>query len=53
MIYTVKEVSKILKINTQTAYRLIREGELPHTKVGNSIRIHKAQLEHYLQERSK
>lgn len=42
--YTAEEVAKILRVSRQTVYTLIREGKIPHFKVGNKVRIKRADL---------
>jgi len=39
---TVKEVSKILRISLHKVYDACRNEEIPHTRIGGSIRIPKA-----------
>lgn len=46
---TVKEVSKILKINVHRVYDLVRTGMLPALKIG-SLKIRKSSLEKFLEE---
>lgn len=41
---TVDEVAKILRVSRQTIYVLCRDGKLPHFKVGNKLRFHKADI---------
>jgi len=43
--YTAEEVAKILRVSRQTVYTLIREGKIPHFKVGNKVRIKRADLD--------
>jgi excisionase family DNA binding protein len=38
-LFTVKETAAILRVCTATVYSMIERGELPHVRVGNSIRI--------------
>ncbi len=45
---TVKEVAAILKVCTATVYKIIDRGELPHTRVLNSIRVRKSDLAAFL-----
>lgn len=45
---TPQDVAGILKLNVQTVRRLLRDGEIPHHKVGGSYRVSQAQLEEYL-----
>lgn len=47
MLYTVREVSKILKCNTSFVYKLINEGQLPAIKLG-SVKVRKEALEAFL-----
>ena len=44
-ILTVKEVSKYLKLNEKTAYRLAFEGKIPGFKVGGSWRFQMSEIE--------
>lgn len=46
---TVKEVSKILKVNVHRVYDLVRTGMLPALKLG-SLKIRKSSLEKFLEE---
>lgn len=48
-LYTVKEVSKILKVNVHKVYDLIRSGMLPALKLG-SIKIRKESLNEFLKK---
>ena len=48
MFLTPLEVATSLKVSTMTVYRLCRSGELPHVRVGQSIRIKEADLTQYL-----
>ena len=42
---TVTEVASYLRVSRQTVYTLIREGKIPHFKVGNKVRIKRSDLE--------
>ena len=42
---TVEEVAKYLRVSRQTVYALIRAGKIPHFKVGNKVRIKRADLD--------
>ena len=42
---TVQEVASYLRVSRQTVYTMIREGKIPHFKVGNKVRIKRADLE--------
>jgi excisionase family DNA binding protein len=48
-LYTVKEVSQILKVNVHRVYDLIRSGMLPALKLG-SLKVRKEALERFLAE---
>ena len=48
-LYTVKEVSKILKVNVHKVYDLIRSGMLPALKLG-SIKIRRESLNEFLKK---
>lgn len=48
MLYTVKEVSELIKTNPTYVYRLIKIGKLPAIKVGNYKIRHEA-LVHFLE----
>lgn len=42
--YTIPEVAGLLKISEYRAYELARQGKLPHSKIGKSVRVSAAQL---------
>ena len=48
-LYTVKEVSKILKVNVHKVYEIINSGLLPALKLG-SIKIRRESLLRFLEE---
>lgn len=41
---TVQEVASYLRVSRQTVYTLIREGKIPHFKIGNKVRIKRTDL---------
>lgn len=45
----VSEAGTYLGVSGDTVRRLIRDGSLPHVRVGNSIRIRRQDLDSYLQ----
>ena len=47
MLYTVSEVSKMLKVNRNYVYKLIKNGELEAVKIG-SIKIKREVLDQYV-----
>lgn len=52
-LFTVQEAAERLSVSVRTVYRLIESGELPHTKIGTSVRIKPAALERYLAHQSR
>jgi len=46
---TVKEIADELRVCTATVYKIIDRGELPHTRVLNSIRVRRRDLVAYCQ----
>ena len=51
-VLSVSEAGTYLAVSADTVRRLIREGALPHVRVGNSIRIHREHLDAYLRDRT-
>ena len=47
-LYTVSEVSKLLKVNRNFVYDLIRKGELEAVRIG-SIKVRKDAVERYVE----
>jgi excisionase family DNA binding protein len=45
---TVTEVARMLRLSRSTTYALVRRGQLPAIRVGDSIRVPVAALEEYL-----
>ena len=41
-----------LAVYIETPYRLVRAGELPHARVGQSLRFCLVDLDHYLEEQT-
>ena len=48
-VYTVREIAEILRVSEKTAYKLIRDQELPYIRVRGQIRITAMALDFYLQ----
>lgn len=46
---TLGEVLRYLRVNARTAYRLIRTGELPASRIGRQWRIRRSDLEQWLE----
>ena len=49
MLYTVTEVAKLLKVNKNFVYKIIKNGELEAVKVG-SIKVREEALNRYVNE---
>lgn len=50
-LYTIKEVSKILKMNITDTYKLIKSGNLQALKLG-SLKVSSYELERFIREAS-
>ena len=48
MLYTVSEVAKLLKVNRNFVYKLIKDGELEAVKIG-SIKVRRDALDRYVE----
>lgn len=48
---TVAEVADELRVSTMTVYRLIKNEQLPATRVGKSLRIRRGDVDRYLERR--
>jgi excisionase family DNA binding protein len=46
---SVPDAATYLGVSADTVRRLIRAGVIPHARIGNSVRIPRAELEGYLQ----
>ena len=53
LVLTVTELCIYLKMNRESAYRLIRAGRLPAFKVGYHWRVSREEIERWLVEREK
>jgi excisionase family DNA binding protein len=47
-----REAARYLSVSVDTMYRLVRSGELPHTRVRKAIRVWLADLDRYLESRT-
>ena len=52
-VVTVGELADMLKIGRNTAYELIRSGNIPSVKVRHQIRIPKQEIIKYITEKTK
>lgn len=48
----IREAAAYLAVTDTTLRRMIRRGEIPHTRVGRSIRFRLVDLDAYLEERT-
>ena len=46
---TVQEVAKLLRMSRQTIYNLIREGAIPHFRVGSKVRFNRTDINSLMQ----
>jgi len=46
---TVPEVAKLLRMSRQTIYNMIREGKIPHFRIGSKVRFNRADLDALMQ----
>ena len=49
---SIPDAGTYLGVSSDTVRRLVRAGEIPHARIGNSIRIRHVDLEEYLQEKT-
>ena len=49
-IYTVSEISRILKMSRSKIYLLIQRKEIPHLKIGRNVRITESQLREWIEQ---
>lgn len=45
---TVPEIAAELRVSKMTVYRLVNDRELPSIRIGRSVRVRRADLDHYL-----
>ncbi|MFX4261306.1 helix-turn-helix domain-containing protein [Pelotomaculum propionicicum] len=43
-IMTIEEVAKVLRLKRSTAYEYVKQGYIPHIKLGKQIRVLKSKL---------
>ena len=49
---TVRAVADRLRVSTATVYKVVAQGDLPHVRVSNAIRVHPDDLATYLNGRA-
>jgi len=47
-ILNIREASEVLEISTGTLYKMVRAGEIPHTKLRKQIRFSRQALEEFI-----
>lgn len=50
---TVMEVAQFLRVSRQTIYNMVRDGKVPHFRVGNKVRFKRADIEALTQPQTK
>ena len=48
VVLTIREAGTYLNVSSDTVRRLVRRGTIPHARIGNRIRIRRADLDGYL-----
>lgn len=51
-LYTVEELAEILRCERQVVYRLVREGSVPHMRVGRLIRFEADAIARWIEQES-
>ena len=49
-VYRVTEVAEYLKLSRSRVYRMVKSGEIPHLKIGKSVRILESDLATWMEE---
>ena len=49
VVLSISQAGAYLSVSPDTVRRLIRNGTIPHARIGNSIRIRRADLDGYLE----
>lgn len=44
----INEVAAVLRVSKMTVYRFIHDGRLPAVRISNSLRVHRSDLDAYL-----
>jgi excisionase family DNA binding protein len=52
-ILTAEEVATYLRLCKRTVYQLVKQGSLPATRVGDSLRFYRSEIDEYLKHRAK
>jgi excisionase family DNA binding protein len=51
--FTAKELSQYLNVKPKTIYSWVNKGEIPHYRIGKTIRFRKDEIEKWLEEKRK
>ena len=49
VLFNIAAAARFLSVSQDTIRRLIKKGDVPHARIGSSIRLFKADLEQYLE----
>ncbi len=49
---TAEQVATLIGLTQNYIYRLVREGEIPHVRIGRTVRFSEAELEKWLADRT-
>jgi len=52
-IMTIEEVSKYLRLHKSTIYRMVRQGDIPSSKIGNQWRFRKDVIDSWISKKEK
>jgi excisionase family DNA binding protein len=52
IVLSIRQAGAYLNVSSDTVRRLIRNGAIPHARIGNSIRIPRSDLENYLHDQT-
>lgn len=53
LLLSTEDTASLLDLSYYTTSKLIREGEIPSIKIGNTIRVPLRQLEEWIEERTR
>jgi len=51
-VLTAREAAEYLAVHIETLYRLVRAGELPHTRVNRALQFRRLDVDGYLEEQT-
>ena len=49
-LYTIPDVADLLRVSKWTVYRILAARQIPHLRIGNSVRFTEAHVERFLRE---